>query len=171
MCTESGRWFLTARKLYLCRMKMLQYMLLPGVILVTIVLSACGSSQGSSVATEVETVEPQQSQGIFIEPARYRAQVNLEHVPDSMRAFSMTSEVFFGLEENNRFVYQVEAMGRKMDDVGKWAVQGDSLYIFDLERGPNTRFKLVDNGDGTFNIYGPNNFILSKDEAIEPTKN
>lgn len=117
-------------------------------------------------APEVEAQAP-----ITIEPARYKATINLDHVPDSLRGFSMVSEVYFGLEEENRFVYSVNAMGKTMDDVGQWAVKGDSLYIFNLGQGPNSRFKIDPNDDGTFNLYGPNNFILQKDEPIEQTKN
>ena len=130
----------------------------------------CGHSQSpqqeAQPAPEVETQAP-----INIEPARYKATINLDHVPDSLRGFSLASEVFFGLEENNRFVYSVNAMGKSMDDVGQWAVKGDSLYIFNLEKGPNTRFKLESNQDGTFNIYGPNNFILQKEAPVEQIKN
>ena len=101
---------------------------------------------------------------IEIEPARYQATINLEHVADSLRGFSMASDVVFGLEDNERFVYEVNAMGRQMNDVGKWQIQADTLYIYDLERGPNTKFHVVPNEDGSYNIYGPNNFILRKVE-------
>ncbi|MBX2817531.1 MAG: hypothetical protein KTR24_16090 [Saprospiraceae bacterium] len=128
-------------------------------------LFACSNSQ--SARQEAPTA----STAIEIEPARYQASINLEHVPDSMRGYSAVSEVYFGLEEENRFVYEVNAMGRPMNDVGKWQVEGDTLYIYDLEKGPNSKFHIVPNDDGTFHIYGPNNFILKKDERYVPTKN
>ncbi len=131
---------------------------------------SCGHSQSPQVDAQVEQ-DPHIQEPIVIEPARYKATINLDHVPDSMRGFAMVSEIFFGLEENNRFVYSTAAMGKEMKDEGQWAVKGDSLYIFNLGKGPNSRFKIDPQTNGTFNIYGPNNFILQKDEPIEPTKN
>lgn len=112
-----------------------------------------------------------QSQSYQIDEGTYAAVINPVNMDESLRVYAEISQVFLSFEPDNKFVYQVRAMGNEMDDEGKWEVRGDSLYIFDLGRGPNTAFKLNDLGDGQFELIGPNHFVLSKtDQVIAPLK-
>ena len=100
----------------------------------------------------------------------YSAQVDLQNVEEDVRAYSQTSQIGFTFEEDQTFVYSVRAMGRAIDDVGKWEIRGDSIYIFDLEKGPDSAFKLEKINDSEYRISGPNRFILSKTDKITPIK-
>lgn len=115
--------------------------------------------------------EAAKSQSYEIDEGTYAAVINPVNMDESLRVYAEISQVFLSFEAENRFIYQVRAMGNEMDDEGKWEVRGDSLYIFDLGRGPNTAFKLNDLGDGQFELIGPNHFVLSKtDQEIVPLK-
>ncbi|MDH3245011.1 MAG: hypothetical protein OEM26_10380 [Saprospiraceae bacterium] len=107
---------------------------------------------------------------IVIKEGTYRAEVNLDNVDPTMKGYHATSQISFGFEKNNTFIYKVRAMGREIDDLGKWEVRGDSLFIFDLERGPNTAFKLEWIGEDQYSIRGPNHFILTREDAVETIK-
>ena len=119
-----------------------------------ILLISCASRQA----------ENQQKNQVTIKEGTYKAEVNLDNVDPDMKGYHMTSQISFGFESDNTFIYTVKAMGRDIDDVGQWEIRGDSLYIFNLERGPNTAFKLEQVGEDSYSIQGPNHFILTKEE-------
>ena len=99
---------------------------------------------------------------IHISEGTYEAKVDVSNVEDDLRAYNQTSKIGFSFEPDQKFVYMVRAMGKEIDDVGKWQIVNDSLYIFDLERGPNTAFHIVETGLDTYRISGPNVFTLTK---------
>ncbi len=124
-----------------------------------------------SVVWLVSSCSVKRTHSYQIEEGTYAAAINPVNMDDSLRAYAGITQVFLSFEADNKFIYQVRAMGNEMDDVGKWEVRGDSLYIFDLGRGPNSAFKLNDLGDGQFELIGPNHFVLSKtDQEIVPLK-
>ena len=105
---------------------------------------------------------------VSITPGNYRAAINLENLEDEVKAYSMTSQITFGLMEDHTFIYKVFAMGKDMEDVGRWEIRGDSLHIFSLQKGPDSAFKIVEKGNDQYEIIGPNHFVLTKEEAVEP---
>lgn len=111
-----------------------------------------------------------QQEPVTITPGNYAAVVSQENVPDDVKAYHVTSKIYFGFESDNTFIYKVAAMGREIDDVGRWEIRGDSLYIFSLQKGPDSAFKLVKVSDDRYEIIGPNHFILTKEEEITPIK-
>ncbi len=104
-------------------------------------------------------------EGISIDQGTYNATVDTSRVEEDTRAFQQTAEIGFTFEPGQRFIYRVRAMGREIDDVGKWEIRGDSLHIFDLERGPNSSFLIEKLDEDRYKISGPNVFILTKVEA------
>ena len=112
-----------------------------------------------------------QKEQVTILPATYNATVDLEGVEGDVKAYSAVSQVSFTLEDDNTFIYSVRAMGKAIDDVGQWEVRGDSLHIFNLEKGPDSAFKLEKVSDTEYKISGPNKFILTKTERITPIQN
>lgn len=123
-------------------------------------LVACVSQQGG-----------QNKNQIVVEEGTYRAVISKSNMDETTKAYSMTSEIDFTFEKDHKFIYKVRAMGKKADDVGKWKIDGDSLYLFDLERGPNSVFHIEKISAGQFEIDGPNKFTLTKSEPVEPVKN
>jgi hypothetical protein len=107
---------------------------------------------------------------ITIDYGTYNAKVDLGNVDEDVKAYSMTSQIGFTFEEDQTFIYSVRAMGKAIDDVGKWEIRGDSMYIFDLEKGPDSAFKLEKINESEYRIVGPNRFILSKTDKITPIK-
>jgi hypothetical protein len=132
-------------------------------IVCTIIAVSCASQASSDGPAE-------QKEQITITPGDYKAVVNMDKMEDDVKAFSMTSEITFGFQADQTFIYQVFAMGKENNDVGRWEVRGDSLYIFSLQRGPNSAFKLVKGDNGGYEIIGPNHFILTRKEEITPIK-
>lgn len=131
---------------------------------ICMILAMSCASQGSSEA------RAQQKEQITLTPGDYLAVVNMDKMADDVKAFSMTSEITFGFEADQTFIYKVFAMGKENNDVGRWEVRGDSLYIFSLQRGPNSVFKLEKGDNGGYEIIGPNHFILTPKEEITPIK-
>lgn len=109
-------------------------------------------------------------QQITLEPGSYSASVNVDKMDAEVRAYTMTSQITFGFEADHTFIYEVFAMGKENNDVGKWEIRGDSLYIHSLQRGPDSAFKLIAREDGNYEIIGPNHFLLTKKEEITPLK-
>ena len=138
---------------------MFRYLLLATISLGTILSCA---SQGQ---TETEPT-------VQIEPGKYKAVINTGGVEKDMRAYAVTSTVSFTFETDQTFIYSVRAMGKQIDDVGKWEIKGDSLHIFDLGKGPNSAFKITKTEANQYNIDGPNSFTLvPAADAITPTQN
>jgi len=108
---------------------------------------------------------------LVIDHGTYEAVVDVSNVEDELRAFNKTSKIGFSFEADQKFVYMVRAMGREIDDVGKWEIRGDSLHIFDLERGPNTAFYIQELGPEQYRISGPNVFTLTKVAEMTPIQN
>ncbi len=108
---------------------------------------------------------------VRIEEGAYQAEVKADQLDETTRAYSMTSQIGFTFEKDNTFIYKVRAMGKEVDDVGKWEVRGDSLYIFDLQRGPNSVFHIMEVSPGQYEIKGPNHFTLTKQAPVEALKN
>ena len=109
---------------------------------------------------------------VQIEPGKYKAVINTAGVEKDMRAYAVTSTVSFTFETDQTFIYSVRAMGKEIDDVGKWEIRGDSLHIFDLGKGPNSAFKVTKTEANQYNIDGPNSFTLvPAEEAMTPTQN
>ena len=131
-------------------------------ICVALVISCASQGESGTQGQSKETVN--------IIPGNYKAVVNMNKMADDVKAFSMTSEITFGFEADHTFIYQVFAMGKENNDVGRWEVRGDSLYIFSLQRGPDSAFKLVKTSDEQYEIIGPNHFILTRKEEITPIK-
>ena len=124
--------------------------------------SGCKSQQAQEATAPV----------IVISEGTYEAVVDASNVEDELRAYNQTSKIGFSFEADQKFVYMVRAMGREIDDVGKWEIKGDSLYIFDLQRGPNSVFHIQPIGTDQYRITGPNTFTLSKvGDASSPIKN
>ena len=133
------------------------------ILSITIVLLSwcCGMKDAGEQKSDFE-----------IEAGTYKAVINPVNMDESLRVYAEVSEVFFSFEPDQTFLYQVRAMGNEMDDVGKWEIRGDSMYIFDLGRGPNTAFKMNEVGEGQFELIGPNHFVLSKtEEQVAPIDN
>lgn len=107
---------------------------------------------------------------VTITPGTYSAVVSQQNVADDVKAYHVTSKISFGFEPDNTFIYKVSAMGREIDDVGRWEIRGDSLHIFSLQKGPDSAFKLVKLDDQRYEIIGPNHFILTPQEEITPIK-
>ncbi|MCB0668654.1 MAG: hypothetical protein KDC80_22670 [Saprospiraceae bacterium] len=127
-----------------------------------LVLTLSCSSQADTKSSDQEPVS--------ITPGTYTASVSQENVADDVKAYHVTSKISFGFEPDNTFIYKVAAMGREIDDVGRWEIRGDSLYIFSLKKGPDSAFKLVKVSDERYEIIGPNHFILTRQEEITPIK-
>lgn len=127
-----------------------------------LVLTLSCSSQADTKSSDQEPVS--------IPPGTYTASVSQENVADDVKAYHVTSKISFGFEPDNTFIYKVAAMGREIDDVGRWEIRGDSLYIFSLQKGPDSAFKLVKVNDERYEIIGPNHFILTRQEEITPIK-
>ena len=108
---------------------------------------------------------------VHIEQGSYQAVVKADQLDETTRAYSMTSQIGFTFEKDNTFIYNVRAMGKEVDDVGKWEIKGDSLYIFDLERGPNSVFHILELSPGQYEIKGPNHFTLTKQGEVQALKN
>ena len=124
----------------------------------------------SCASQQSEKAQETPSEPVTIVPGTYAAVVSQEKVPDDVKAFHVTSRISFGFEADNTFIYRVAAMGRQIDDVGQWEIRGDSLFIFGLQKGPNSAFKLVKVSDDRYEIFGPNHFILTPQEEITPIK-
>lgn len=122
----------------------------------------------ASQASEGEKAQPKEP--VSISPGTYSAIVSQENVSDEVKAFHVTSKISFGLEADNTFIYKVSAMGREIDDVGRWEIRGDSLYIFGLQKGPDSAFRLVKVSDERYEIFGPNHFVLTRQEEVTPIK-
>ncbi len=141
---------------------MFRYLLLSLICLGTIL--SCASQAQSDTDSTTTAVE--------IEPGKYKAVINTAGVEKDMRAYAVTSNVSFTFEPNQTFIYSVRAMGKEIDDVGKWEIKGDSLHIFDLGKGPDSAFKITKTEANQYNIDGPNSFTLvPAEEAISPTQN
>ncbi|NND32769.1 MAG: hypothetical protein HKN76_09275 [Saprospiraceae bacterium] len=132
--------------------------------IVSMALAISCASQGESDAQDAN------KERVTMTPGNYKAVVNMEKMADDVKAFSMTSEITFGFEADQTFIYQVFAMGKENNDIGRWEVRGDSLYIFSLQRGPDSAFKLIKTADDRYEIIGPNHFILTRKEEITPIK-
>ncbi|MCB0686410.1 MAG: hypothetical protein KDC53_07790 [Saprospiraceae bacterium] len=132
------------------------------IVCLMITLS-CAQSSGSK--EQADPPEP-----VAIKPGMYAAVVSMENVPDDVKAYNVTSKISFGFEPDNTFIYKVSAMGHEIEDVGRWEIRGDSLYINSLQKGPDSAFKLVKVNDDRYEIFGPNHFILTKQEEIAPIK-
>lgn len=122
------------------------------------------ASQGSSETQNKAKEE------VIVTPGTYRAVVSETNIPDDVRGFHVTSEINFGFEADQTFIYQVSAMGRGINDVGQWEIRGDSLYIFGLQKGPNTTFKITKVSEDKYEIKGPNHFILTRQEEMSPIR-
>ncbi len=125
-------------------------------LFVLLAFIACAAGCKSQPEKEVK------SPAIVVSEGTYEAVVDDSNVEDDLKAYHQTSKIGFSFEANQRFVYMVRAMGREIDDVGKWEIRGDSLYIFDLERGPNSAFHIQPVGTDQYRISGPNTFTLRK---------
>ncbi|NND07773.1 MAG: hypothetical protein HKN87_15455 [Saprospiraceae bacterium] len=134
-------------------------------LLLTVVSLGTFLSCSSQGASETEPT-------VQIEPGEYKAVINTAGVEKDMRAYAVTSNVSFTFETDQTFIYSVRAMGKEIDDVGKWEIRGDSLHIFDLGKGPNSAFKVTKTEANQYNIDGPNSFTLvPAEEAMTPTQN
>ena len=122
------------------------------------------ASQGSG-ETQIKAKEE-----VIVTPGTYRAVVSEANIPDDVRGFHVTSEINFGFEADQTFIYKVSAMGRAIDDVGQWEIRGDSLYIFGLQKGPNSTFKITKVSEDKYEIMGPNHFILTRQEELTPIR-
>ncbi len=128
---------------------------------IILVFAVSCSSQGSA---------DQPKEKLSITPGTYRAVVSQENIPEDVQGFHVTSQISFGFEADQTFIYKVAAMGRQIDDVGRWEIRGDSLHIFALQKGPNSAFKLIKRSDHEYEIMGPNHFILTRQEEMTPIK-
>ncbi len=137
--------------------------ILPLSFMCVIIVLSCASQ--ASNETQNQTREQ-----IAVIPGTYRAIVSDANIPEDVRGFHVTSEINFGFEADQTFIYQVSAMGRKIDDIGKWEIRGDSLYIFGLQKGPNTTFKITRVSEDKYEIKGPNHFILTRQEEMTPMR-
>ncbi|MBK8506741.1 MAG: hypothetical protein IPL46_33900 [Saprospiraceae bacterium] len=124
----------------------------------------------SCASQQSEKVQEAPKEQITIVPGTYSAVVSQEKIPDDVKAFHVTSRINFGFEADNTFIYRVAAMGREIDDVGRWEIRGDSLFIFGLQKGPNSAFRLVKVSEESYEIHGPNHFILTRQEEVTPIK-
>jgi len=102
----------------------------------------------------------QKSEPVVLE-GPYDARIATVSEDQQIQALNQTSEIKFIFNEDGSLIYQVSAMGKSADDIGKYEIKGDSLYIFGMQRGPNTTFFLEKIGEGVFRITGPNQFILT----------
>lgn len=141
----------------------------------TFVLSMGCKSQKTEEVEEPAPIEQEVKKSIrtiHMAEGTYEASVDVTRVEDDLRAYNQTSKIGFSFEADQKFIYMVRAMGKEIDDVGKWQIINDSLYIYDLERGPNTAFHIEETGLDTYRISGPNVFTLTKvAEAPAPIKN
>jgi hypothetical protein len=132
------------------------------------VVCLCLTLSCASQQSEKEQAAPKEQ--VTIVPGTYSAVVSQEKVADDVKAFHVTSRISFGFESDNTFIYKVAAMGREIDDVGRWEIRGDSLHIFGLQKGPDSAFKLVKVSEDRYEIFGPNHFILTPQEEVTPIK-
>lgn len=109
---------------------------------------------------------------VEVTPGSYSAAINTSGVEEDVKAYSMTSNVSFTFQDDKTFIYSVRAMGKAIDDIGQWEVKGDSLFIFALDKGPDSAFEIVEVGEGQYEINGPNRFVLTKSDVdIVPSQN
>ena len=123
-----------------------------------------------SCASQASEGKKAAKEPVTITPGTYAAVVSQENVSDDVKAYHVTSKISFGFEPDNTFIYKVTAMGREIDDVGRWEIRGDSLHIFSLQKGPDSAFKLVKVSEERYEILGPNHFVLTRLDEVSPIK-
>jgi hypothetical protein len=101
----------------------------------------------------------QKNEPILLGP--YNARIATVSEDQQIQALNQTSEIKFTFNEDGSLLYEVAAMGKSNSDIGKSEIRGDSLYFFDMQRGPNTAFHLEKIDEGVFRISGPNQFVLT----------
>ena len=136
--------------------------------LIVLTLGICLGCKSQQSPSPEEPTKPELS----ISHGTYAAVVAQDNVDAELRAYNQTSKIGFSFEADQKFIYMVRAMGREIDDVGKWEVRGDSLFIFDLQRGPNSAFYIEEISADQYRISGPNVFTLTKvGDSSTPFKN
>ncbi|WP_236975991.1 hypothetical protein [Membranihabitans maritimus] len=92
---------------------------------------------------------------------KYNGQVISASFNPEVKSMAQSTRVKFEFNADNTAVYETSAMGQNRRAEGKFRVQNDSLYIYDLGVVPDGYFKLTKLDNGQWKLNGIGNFLLT----------
>ena len=92
---------------------------------------------------------------------KYNGQVVSASFNPEIQSMAQSTSVKFEFNADNTAVYETSAMGQNRRVEGKFRIQNDSLYMYDLDPVPDGSFKLTKLDNGQWQLNGIGNFLLT----------
>lgn len=92
---------------------------------------------------------------------KYSGQVISSSFNPEVQSMARSTSVRFEFNADNSAVYETSAMGQNRKAEGKFRIQNDSLFIYDLGVVPDGYFKITKLKNGQWKLNGIGNFLLT----------